>query len=336
MPDQQFSVVNRVRFTAWAWLLSSFFVGLTVGAVATGIPLGMRLEAANESLSRLRQVRQLEVGLEQSSDVLALGASDVRGPASRAEAPAPAALEPHTLATPQGGPQPAPVGRDPALLPATAAPGSEPPPRSTDAAAGASPEARAISADLSPGQKLQPLTAVPKAPAAAQASSLESAGAEAQRARPTPPDAKLADRERERERKAKEDREEKRAKAEREQRVVMAQKAAREAEQREREAAEARAAAARGNTPAEPRLAARAEPPTTASAPAPAPMNGPTERVTKDEAGLADVLASAVVFKSGRRVSVGEAFPSGELLLSVDPTLGEIVTSRRRIVLKAS
>lgn len=334
MPDQQFSVVNRVRFTAWAWLLSSFFVGLTVGAVATGIPLGMRLEAANESLSRLRQVRQLEVGLEQSSDVLALGASDARGPASRAEAPAPAALEPHTLATPQGGPQPGPVGRGPALLPATAAPGSEPPPRSTDAASGALPEARAISADLSPGQKPQPLTAVPKAPAAAQASSLESAGAEAQRGRPTPPDAKLADRERER--KAKEDREEKRAKAEREQRVVIAQKAAREAEQREREAAEARAAAARGNTPAEPRLAARAEPPTTASAPAPAPMNGPTERVTKDEAGLADVHAGAVVFKSGRRVSVGEAFPSGERLLSVDPTLGEIVTSRRRIVLKAS
>lgn len=332
MPDQRFSVVNRVRFTAWAWLLSSFFVGLTVGAVATGIPLGMRLEAANESLSRLRQVRQLEVGLEQSSDVLALGASDARGPASRLEAPAPAALEPHTLATPQGGPHPAPVSRGPALLPATAAPGSEPHPRSADAAAGAPLEARAISADPSPGQKPQPLTAVLKAPAAAQASSLESAAAEAQRGQPTPPVAKLADRER----KAKEDREEKRAKAEREQRVVMAQKAAREAEQREREAAEARAAAARGNTPAEPRLAARAEPPTTASAPAPASMNGPTERVTKDEAGLADVHAGAVVFKSGRRVSVGEAFPSGERLLSVDPTLGEIVTSRRRIVLKAS
>lgn len=332
MPDQQFSVVNRVRFTAWAWLLSSFFVGLTVGAVTTGIPLGMRLEAANESLSRLRQVRQLEVGLEQSSDVLALGASDARGPASRLEAPAPAALEPHTLASPQGGPQPAPVSRGPVLLPATPALGTELPPRSADAAAGAPVEARAISADPSPDQKPQPLAAVPKAPAAAQASSLESAGAATQRAQPTPPDAKLA----ERERKAKEDREEKRAKAEREQRVVMAQKAAREAEQREREAAEARAAAARGKAPAEPRLAARAEPPTTASAPAPASMNGPTERVTKDEAGLADVHAGAVVFKSGRRVSVGEAFPSGERLLSVDPTLGEIVTSRRRIVLKAS
>ncbi|MFZ3116788.1 MAG: hypothetical protein WA159_00560, partial [Variovorax sp.] len=217
-------------------------------------------------------------------------------------------------------------------LPASPTPGSEPPPRSAEAAAGAPLEARAISADPSPGQKPQPLAAVSKAPGAVQPSSLEGAGAATQRGQPTPPDAKLA----ERERKAKEDREEKRAKHEREQRVVIAQKAAREAEQREREAAEARAAAARGKAPAEPRPAARAEPPVTAAAPAPASMNGPTERVTKDEEGLADVHAGAVVFKSGRRVSVGEAFPSGERLLSVDPTLGEIVTSRRRIVLKAS
>ncbi|WP_218619063.1 hypothetical protein, partial [Pseudomonas aeruginosa] len=70
-----------------------------------------------------------------------------------------------------------------------------------------------------------------------------------------------------------------------------------------------------------------------ASAAAPA-NNAPTQRVTKDEAGLSDIESGGVTFKSGRRVAVGDSFPSGERLVSVDPAIGEIITSKRRIVLK--
>lgn len=73
----------------------------------------------------------------------------------------------------------------------------------------------------------------------------------------------------------------------------------------------------------------------TAAAKVAAPANNaPTQRVTKDEAGLTDIESGGVTFKSGRRVAVGDSFPSGERLVSVDPTIGEIITSKRRIVLK--
>lgn len=130
---------------------------------------------------------------------------------------------------------------------------------------------------------------------------------------------------------------ERRAKAERQARLdreaeQKLAKAAQEANQRkelERRQAEARAAATR----AKPQIDAPA--PVAAQVPASA-TNGPTERVTKDEAGLSDVQAGAVTFKSGRRVAVGDSFPSGEKLISVDPRIGEIITSKRRIVIKGA
>lgn len=72
------------------------------------------------------------------------------------------------------------------------------------------------------------------------------------------------------------------------------------------------------------------------AAPAGQGNNAPTQRVTKDEAGLSEVESGGVTFKSGRRVAVGDSFPSGERLVSVDPAIGEIITTKRRIVLKAS
>ncbi|TAL65766.1 MAG: hypothetical protein EPN79_11340 [Burkholderiaceae bacterium] len=74
-----------------------------------------------------------------------------------------------------------------------------------------------------------------------------------------------------------------------------------------------------------------------APAPVQAPVmergeNRPTQRVTKAEAGIASLAASGVNFTSGRHVGVGDVFPSGEKLISVDPAIGEIITSRRRIV----
>lgn len=112
---------------------------------------------------------------------------------------------------------------------------------------------------------------------------------------------------------------------------------------RAKEAQRARVSAQAPATPEEPppkaspAAAGDAGAPATAAASAKssAPSNyGPTQRVTKEEAGLADVEAEGVTFKSGRRVAVGDSFPSGERLVSVDPAIGEIITTKRRIVLK--
>lgn len=116
---------------------------------------------------------------------------------------------------------------------------------------------------------------------------------------------------------------------EREQKLAKAAQEANQRREREREQAEARLAAAR----ARPQVEAPA--PVAVQSPA-AATNGPTERVTKEEAGLSEVHAGGVVFRSGRRVAVGDSFPSGEKLISVDPKIGEIITSKRRIVLKAA
>ena len=63
-----------------------------------------------------------------------------------------------------------------------------------------------------------------------------------------------------------------------------------------------------------------------------APSTVATATVTLEQAGITGMDSSGVRFKSGRLVSIGTEFPSGEKLLSVSPTDGRIVTDRRVIV----
>jgi hypothetical protein len=260
------SVVNRVRFTAWAWLASAFLVGATTGAVAAGVPLWKQLQAAKDDTSRLTQVEMLTRTVAPGADVDAL--VSLEGPLP--PDPAPAAKQ-------AASPEPTPV--------------------------------------VAQSVVSNPVASVQAAPA----EETERKAAEARKA------AAAAE---ESERKAKAERQ---AKLEREQKLA---KAAREAQQqREREQAEARAAAVRAKPTVESQE--RREPAVQVAAPVPvAGTNGPTERVTKEEAGLSEVNAGGVTFKSGRRVAVGDSFPSGEKLISVDPRIGEIITSKRRIVIK--
>jgi hypothetical protein len=281
------SVVNRVRFTAWAWLASAFLLGAAVGVFAAGIPLWKQLQAARDDAARLEQVERLTRRVEPGTDAETL--ASLEEPAPVAKAPA----SPQTKA-----PEPAQ---------ASAAP-QPPAPTPVAEAAAAAPVATPVAA-------LAPSEAERKAADARKAS--EAAAAEA-------------------ERRAKAERQ---AKLEREQKLAKA--AAQEAEQKkahEREQAEARAAAARVKPPVVASEApARKDSPVQIAAPTPvAGTNAPTERVTKEEAGLSEVQTSGVTFKSGRRVGVGDTFPSGEKLISVDPVLGEIITSKRRIVIKAA
>jgi hypothetical protein len=275
------SVVNRVRFTAWAWLASAFLVGATTGAVAAGVPLWKQLQTAKDDASRLTQVEILTRTVAPGSDVDAL--------VSLEEPPRP---------------DPAPAAKQPA---------SEP------------------TAVVAQTVVSNPVATVQAAPAedgalaanAARAEEAERKAAEARKA------AAAAD---EAERKAKADRQ---AKLEREQKLAKAAHEAQLKKDREREQAEARSAAARAKPMVESQD--RREPVVQVAAPVPvAGTNGPTERVTNEEAGLSEVNAGGVTFKSGRRVAVGDSFPSGEKLISIDPRIGEIITSKRRIVIKPS
>lgn len=58
-----------------------------------------------------------------------------------------------------------------------------------------------------------------------------------------------------------------------------------------------------------------------------------TPSVTLEQAGIAGIDTASVRFKSGRQISVGGEFPSGEKLISVSPGDGKIVTDRRIILL---
>jgi hypothetical protein len=51
------------------------------------------------------------------------------------------------------------------------------------------------------------------------------------------------------------------------------------------------------------------------------------------QAGIAAVEPGSVRFNSGRVVSIGERFPSGETLLSVDPAAGRVMTNQRALQL---
>jgi hypothetical protein len=55
--------------------------------------------------------------------------------------------------------------------------------------------------------------------------------------------------------------------------------------------------------------------------------------VTFEQAGIVGIDNTSVRFKSGRQISIGGEFPSGEKLLSVNPVEGKFVTDRRTIVL---
>ena len=279
-PPITMSVVNRVRFTAWAWLASAFLVGTTTGAVAAGVPLWKQLQAAKDDASRLHQVEVLTRTVAPGADVAALVSLEEPPRAEPASAPKEAA-----------SPEPTPVVAQ-----------------------------SVVSSPVAKVQAAAPAEDVALAANAARAEEVERKAADARKAAAAE----------EAERKAKAERQ---AKLEREQKLA---KAAQEAQQRkEREQAEARAAAARAKPPVE--QPERREPAVQVGAPVPvAGTNGPTERVTKEEAGLSEVNAGGVTFKSGRRVAVGDSFPSGEKLISIDPRIGEIITSKRRIVIKPS
>jgi hypothetical protein len=55
--------------------------------------------------------------------------------------------------------------------------------------------------------------------------------------------------------------------------------------------------------------------------------------ISMEQAGISGIDTSGIQFKSGRRVLVGELFPSGEKLISSLPGEGKIVTDRRTILL---
>jgi hypothetical protein len=65
--------------------------------------------------------------------------------------------------------------------------------------------------------------------------------------------------------------------------------------------------------------------------PSPSPSQVNT---TFEQAGIAGMDSSGIHFRSGRRVAIGEPFPSGEKLLSIDPRNARIVTDRRVINIK--
>ena len=66
----------------------------------------------------------------------------------------------------------------------------------------------------------------------------------------------------------------------------------------------------------------------------PAPPTPSQVNTTFEQAGIAGIDSSGIHFRSGRRVAIGEPFPSGEKLLSIDPRNARIVTDRRVINIK--
>lgn len=304
------SVVNRVRFTAWAWLASAFLVGLATGVCAASIPLWTRLQAAKNEVARLEQVELLTRLVAPGSDAETLASLE----------------EPPRAGASEGRSAPSSVASQAAAWPAPVVAQEM---RSTQVA-----KVNAPAAEAELGASQGTPIAAPAAghlaspPAAARppSSDSEQKAAEAKRAAQA---AEEAERRAKAERKAKADRELKAAKAAQEPKLKA---------EREREQAETRVAAlAAARPPPVAEGATRAEPVVRLAQPVPAAgTNAPTERVTKDEAGVAEIQANGVTFKSGRRVAVGDSFPSGEKLISVDPAIGEIITSKRRIVIKAS
>lgn len=59
----------------------------------------------------------------------------------------------------------------------------------------------------------------------------------------------------------------------------------------------------------------------------------PVEGVSYEKASVSRLERSAVHLQDGKRIAVGENFPSGETLLAVDADNSRVVTSRRQILL---
>lgn len=89
------------------------------------------------------------------------------------------------------------------------------------------------------------------------------------------------------------------------------------------------AAATAPDTPTEP-----TPPPIGSDVIAQAKQHNPIEGVNIAQAKISSLSSDAVVMHSGARVRIGERFPSGERLLAVEPTLRQIVTSQRTIILQ--
>lgn len=70
-----------------------------------------------------------------------------------------------------------------------------------------------------------------------------------------------------------------------------------------------------------------------AARPASPPSKERIEIVPAEKLGVARIEQGVVVMRSGKRVRVGEAFESGEVLREADPARGRIVTDQRNLVL---
>ena len=87
--------------------------------------------------------------------------------------------------------------------------------------------------------------------------------------------------------------------------------------------------AAQEPVPSRPSAASPAETP-------PIPQGPQEQYVTMAAAGIEALEPTSVRFASGRIVTVGSTFPSGEKLLFVDASRGRIVTDKRVLVVSAS
>lgn len=108
---------------------------------------------------------------------------------------------------------------------------------------------------------------------------------------------------------------------------------------------ESQAAAARASSHASAPAQAHSASPQAPQAPAgnarsvgaaPAAVSLPLDGVTYEKAAVARLEAGAVVMRDGRRIALGQTFPSGETLVAVDAQNSRLVTDRRQIVLFGS
>lgn len=274
----QLSAINRVRYTAWAWLAAAFMVGGAVGGAVAGLTL-------------LQQLRETKLALEQQQLRQELGAWSGVAPRPGEEA----------LAVSSD----VRVQLQPALPLPTAQPVQQEEPAASTALQPVETPSRSVASVKVAPPPPPPPAVRSAAPAPIVKAKVQSPPPAAAAAKPSPTVQKDE---------------------------AEAQKVA---SARAQEALRAKALkavqapAADGVNPVVPAAQPKA------TAPVERDNNAPTQRVTKDEAGLSEVEPGGVTFKSGRRVAVGDSFPSGERLVSVDPSIGEIITTKRRIVLKA-
>lgn len=81
-----------------------------------------------------------------------------------------------------------------------------------------------------------------------------------------------------------------------------------------------------------PAVARSAVAPANNAPPSPAPAQ-PANVISMEKAGISGIDTAGVRFASGREVNVGGTFPNGEVLVSVNPVEGRIVTDSRVILI---